>query len=336
MSDVRVHGGCDTQGLALFDFSTNSNGCGPCPQLVQALQEVDATHYPDPTYTALRQSLADFHDVDADRIVLAGSASEFIFRITALAAQKGALKNSARVSLPIPAYGDYAHAAAAWGLSASPSPSQADLLWACEPSSPLGQADAQFVSQIEALHDGQILVLDGAYRPLRLDGELHVTPSQLDQTWQLWSPNKALGFTGIRAAYAVAPVGHPALVAQLNQLAPSWPVGSHGVALLATWVRPDVQSWLAACRVTLQQWKARQINICESLGWQVMPSVANFFVAHTHSTNTRGLLDNFRAHGIKLRDTTSFGLPGCVRLGVLAPVAQDALRAAWLTCKEFE
>ena len=36
-----------------------------------------------------------------------------------------------------------------------------------------------------------------------------------------------------------------------------------------------------------------------------------------------------RAAGIKLRDTTSFGLPGSVRLGVLAPAAQDALRQAW-------
>ena len=35
------------------------------------------------------------------------------------------------------------------------------------------------------------------------------------------------------------------------------------------------------------------------------------------------------AHGIKLRDAASFGLPGTVRLGVLAPAAQDALQAAW-------
>ena len=33
--------------------------------------------------------------------------------------------------------------------------------------------------------------------------------------------------------------------------------------------------------------------------------------------------------GIKLRDTTSFGLPEHVRLGVLSPPAQDALSYAW-------
>jgi histidinol-phosphate aminotransferase len=40
------------------------------------------------------------------------------------------------------------------------------------------------------------------------------------------------------------------------------------------------------------------------------------------------LLVSLRAHGIKLRDAASFGLPGHVRLGVLPPEAQDALHSA--------
>jgi histidinol-phosphate aminotransferase len=55
-----------------------------------ALQACDASHYPDPHYTALRQRLADFHGVDSSRIVLAASASEFISRITAWVARQGA------------------------------------------------------------------------------------------------------------------------------------------------------------------------------------------------------------------------------------------------------
>jgi histidinol-phosphate aminotransferase len=40
-------------------------------------------------------------------------------------------------------------------------------------------------------------------------------------------------------------------------------------------------------------------------------------------------LASLRNHGIKLRDTTSFGLPGQVRVSVQPPDAQDALRNAW-------
>ena len=64
-----VHGGSDALGAARWDFSTNSNASGPCPQVVQALAQTDATRYPDPAYVALRQQLADHHGVARRRHV---------------------------------------------------------------------------------------------------------------------------------------------------------------------------------------------------------------------------------------------------------------------------
>ncbi|MGL6203454.1 MAG: aminotransferase class I/II-fold pyridoxal phosphate-dependent enzyme, partial [Giesbergeria sp.] len=58
-----VHGGTDALGAALHDFSTNSNACGPCPAALAAVQQADATRYPDPAYTDLRAQLAAFHGV---------------------------------------------------------------------------------------------------------------------------------------------------------------------------------------------------------------------------------------------------------------------------------
>ncbi len=85
-----IHGGPDAQGVPLYDFSTNANACGPCPEVLAAVQQADATRYPDPTYTALRDALGAFHAVAPERIVLAASASECIHRFTALAALQGA------------------------------------------------------------------------------------------------------------------------------------------------------------------------------------------------------------------------------------------------------
>ena len=53
-SSAPVHGGPDAAGVPLFDFSTNSNACGPCPEALHTVQAADATRYPDPAYTALR------------------------------------------------------------------------------------------------------------------------------------------------------------------------------------------------------------------------------------------------------------------------------------------
>jgi histidinol-phosphate aminotransferase len=320
----RLHGGPDRLGVPLHDFSSNSNACGPCPQALAAVQQADASAYPDPGYTGLRRQLADFHGVEPQRVVLAGSASEFIFRMTALAAQDGA----ASVVLPRHSYGDYAQAAAAWRLPVSAPADETQLRWSCDPSSPLGQAQAP-----ASCPDANIFhVLDRAYEPLRLDGLSPWQGDALKNVWQLWTPNKALGLTGVRAAYALAPVGQEQRVAQLEALAPSWPVGAHGVALLQAWAGADAQAWLAASLPLLREWKAAQLAICRSLDWTCLPSEANFFCARP--ALPAGLpmvqaLAALRARGIKLRDTASFGLVGHVRLSVAAPPAQQALHQAW-------
>jgi len=324
---ARVHGGPDTLGVPRFDFSTNSNACGPCPKALAALQQADATRYPDPRYTALRAALADFHGVEPGRILIAGSASECIFRLTAWVVRQG----GGTVCLPRHAYGDYAQAAQAWGLGLTFDAAQASLVWACEPSSPLGQAHAPW----PALDSHSVVVLDCAYAPLRLSGTPSLSAAQRDQLWQLFSPNKSVGLTGVRAAYAIAPVGGEANVQDIDALAPSWLLGAHGVALLLAWVTPEVQAWLGNCLPTLRDWKVRQMAMLTELGWTCLPSDANFFCARPApqaedaATRWRTELAHLRGQGIKLRDTASFGLPGHARLGVLPPAAQDALQAAW-------
>ena len=327
-----VHGGPDARGAAQYDFSTNSNACGPCPHTLAAVQQADATRYPDPSYTALRAALAAFHAVQPERIVLAASASEFIHRITAMAAQQGVRA----VALPAHSYGDYAQAAQARGLQLlrpeDAGHSAAALHWACEPSSPLGGADPVLAAWLSAPQNAALRIVDCAYQPLRLHADS--APQLPASAWQLWTPNKALGLTGVRAAYAIAPLNAAADVAALNALAPSWPVGAHGVAMLESWVTLTTQRWLAECLPVLRDWKAQQQALCAEFGWTVLPgSQANYFCARLPLPlpEVVAALLRLRAHGVQLRDCTSFGLPGVVRLGVLPPVAQMALRRAWLS-----
>ena len=277
-----THGGPDALGVPAHDLSTNANACGPYAPAVQALRVADARHYPDPAYTALTVQLAAWHGVAPARIVLAASGSEFIQRISVAVALQAP---GARVWLPAHAYGDYARAAQAAGLVRVDHPTDAALLWACDPSSPLGQPHAGLADQVAALRRGQALVLDQAYEPLRLAGALAL--------------------------------------------------GAHGVALLQAWATVDAHDWLQDCRATLRGWKARQIDLLQAAGWRVAPSAANFLVAAgADGAGVEGrfglnpLLTALRAQGIKLRDCASFGLPGRVRMAVVAPAVQDALMAA--------
>lgn len=345
------HGGADAAGVPQHDFSTNRNAAGPCDEALRAVRAADPCHYPDPAYTALREALGAFHGVPPARVVLAASASEFIHRITALAAQQGARA----VQVPLHGFGEYARAALARGMEVQPprsGPAHAPLQWACEPSSPLGLPDPalQQWAAMAAMHDPATLqgeqaalrVVDCAYAPLRLEGRHAWTGAPRGDlppgAWQLWSPNKALGMTGVRAAYAIAPLAADHWVEMLDALAPAWPVGAHGIALLQAWVDPVVQRWLVYSLETLRAWKSRQQGLCIDLGWAIHSgSLANYFCAQPDTAGDLPALHArlvvLRQAGIKLRDCTSFGLPGSVRLGVLAPQAQDALRTAWLALR---
>lgn len=333
-----VHGGTDALGIPAHDFSTNRNACGPCPEAVAALQAAHCAQYPDPHYTALRAQLAQFHGVDPQRVVIAGSASEFIHRITMHAAREGA----PCVTFPEHHYGDYPQAAQVWGLPVAARATQAagaGLHWACAPSSPLGRAEEVGDVWMSVPPVQTWRVLDCAYAPLRLTAQAAPSALDLPHVWQMWTPNKALGMTGVRGAYAIAPesVRAPELQA-LRQMAASWVVGAHGVAMLQAWVTPAVQQWLQASLQQLQDWKAQQLQLCKRLGWQVLPGhQANYWVArwpaHVQAAMPQ-LLQVLRSQGIKLRDTTSFGLPGCVRMGVLPPASQQALEQAWGTATQ--
>lgn len=331
---VRTHGGADQDGVARFDFSTNSNALGPCPHVFAAVQMAQCQAYPDPTYTELRGKLAAWHGVDVGRIVLAGSASEFIFRMSiAVALDQTRSKRAKAMWCEPHTYGDYRAAALAAGLSVAMSPDAADLVWICDPSSPLGQAHTGWSLLLSQLilpdFDQTQIVLDCAYQPLRLEGKLGLSAAQLDRVWQMWTPNKALGLTGVRGAYVIAPkLGAEHWCARLEQLAPSWVLGSHAVAMLDAWVKPETQSWLQHSLMMLRDWKVEQRERMLALGWQVHPSVSNFFCVTPPAGSglaVETVTQRLRAVGIKWRDTSSFGLPGSFRMAVLPIQAQEAL-----------
>ena len=328
----RSHGGPDALGPVRWDFSTNANAADPCPQAVQALAAADASRYPDARYCALRERLAAWHKVDAQRILLAASASEFIQRITAVGAQIA----PGPVAVPALAYGDYAVAARAFGRAAVDiTAPQATLRWCADPGSPMGRDAPPPPSPSD-----RPTVLDLAYAPLRLSGKTSWTSAARDAVFQLYSPNKALGLPGVRGAYVIAPAASPAhrnwshrsWCDALENAQPSWPLGAHAVALLQSWTEAGTQTWLAEARTTLCHWTAALRAGLADLGLEPAASVTPFLCARQPGTAAPGLLQRvLREKDLAVRDTASFGLPGWMRVSAQPPQALrallDALRA---------
>lgn len=323
-----THGGTDALGIPRWDFSSNANACGPCPMSLETINQAVPGRYPDPLYTELRDALAQYHKVEPWRVIIAASASEFIQRITAWKWRKGAKK----IWIPRYAYEDYTRAANAWGMQQVDRVELAQLAWLCDPMNPLGQSESQEVVLALGSQTSCTVVLDCAYEPLRLEGMSILDSVLATNVWQLWSPNKALGLTGIRAAYALAPLDAQSHVIELEQLAPSWPLGAHGQAMLFSWVQAQTQAWVRDSRQILSQWTTDLRHLLERLDWQCKPSNTHFFCA-SPAVN----LDSYalRSHDIKLRDVTSFGLRGWWRLSAQHPEALHALENALIQMSQL-
>lgn len=384
MTSDSTHGGPDHGPAIDWDFSTNANPLPPPACLQAHLAQADRRQYPDPDYKALRAHLAGTLPGGADsdgaamrRIVPTAGSSEGIRRLTLAAIRHGVQQ----VWVPRHAYADYAQAAQALGLRvqvmqeplawlmaylARPC-AQPQLVWLCEPCNPTGsslpQACWEALSQALSLpvHAGGALIvaLDRAYEPLRLDGDDPVPADVAGRCWQLWSPNKALGLTGVRAGWITAPqvvlrpsmtdvlvmagdvAGtsgqqaahglHHRLLVSMLALAPSWVLSAEGVTLLMHWHDPATQQWLREALPVLRDGREALVrSLCER-GWLPKHSVTSFVLAEAPLAWQPYLIclgERLREQGIKWREADSFGLPGHVRLRAHDRQAQAVFFAA--------
>ncbi|MEK8052562.1 aminotransferase class I/II-fold pyridoxal phosphate-dependent enzyme [Ideonella sp. DXS22W] len=350
---ARVHGGPDGHTTARVDASTNVNPLGPAPQALAAVAQARRQQYPDPHYGALRVRLAALQGVDAARIAVTAGGSEGIFRLT-LAAR---LCGIAQVAAPQPGYGDYAAAALAAGLPLRPWRDTAELLalagsavptllWVNDPANPSGAAldAAVWQALADALSPGVHLALDLAYAPLHLHGGHRLPPAIARRAWQVGTPNKALGLPGVRAGWLQAPAGalgspsgdafgdaSAALWQRVQALAPSWVLSAEGEALLGAWCEPATQAWLTRGLPTLAAWRAGLVAELTARGWQLAPGVSTFVLGRPPGA-AEGVIARLRllrGQGMALRDCSSFGLPGWVRVGLRSPADQALWLAAW-------
>jgi histidinol-phosphate aminotransferase len=339
------HGGPDGGPPIDHDFSTNANPLGPPPQIAAVLKATDRTRYPDPRYLALRDRLAAWHGVAMSRVFPSAGTSEAIRRLTLLAFIRGCRT----VWVPSPGYADYPAAARALGMTVREYASgelllralqhvdAPDLVWLCEPCNPTGQsAPESFWTALNEVVTRQpmSIALDRAYEPLRLQDACPVPAALAHLAWQCFSPNKALGLTGVRAGYVLAPAQDELhLCCGFESLAPSWVLSAEGVAVLDALSTPETHTWLQQSLVELTQWKRAQHDAFETLGWRQQPSVVPFWLARPQEQGDalRRRLQHLRAGGIKVRDAGSFGLPGWLRVSVQPLASQRALVQRWDT-----
>jgi histidinol-phosphate/aromatic aminotransferase/cobyric acid decarboxylase-like protein len=125
--------------------------------------------------------------------------------------------------------------------------------------------------------------------------------------WALGSLTKAFACPGLRLGYAFAPTADEAEA--LRRARPVWAVGGLACALVPDLVAAaDPPGWTAA----IGRARADLARVLRARGWQPLPSDAPWLLV----PGAAGLRQALARQAVVVRDCTSFGLAGHVRVAV--------------------
>jgi histidinol-phosphate/aromatic aminotransferase/cobyric acid decarboxylase-like protein len=247
------------------------------PEVVELVAEHADAVRSYPDPAPARQALADAMGIDPARLLITNGGSEAI----ALVAAEHPVG-----WVEAPDFSLYARSLAHLDASGP--------RWRSNPNNPTGQ-----------LADGaaRAAVWDEAFYPLATG---RWTRGDADAI-VIGSLTKLFGCPGLRAGYVLAPDG--ALIHRLAARQPEWSVNGIACAVLPTLTREaDLRGWSARIAVD----RARLVALLEAAGLAPEPSDANYLFV----PRADGLRERLARHAVLVRDTTSFGFPGGVRVAV--------------------
>jgi histidinol-phosphate aminotransferase len=327
----REHGGVHGQPGATLDFSANINPYGPPPAVLEAVRAADVTSYPDPECRELRRKYAAHLNVDPRQVLFGNGSAELLFLLANAYGRRRGL-------LFTPCFGEYEAALRAAGGEVLTFAAAEAFEWdfaraamvvreqrpgiaflGC-PNNPTGvYPDRDAVRSVAAAMGDGVLVLDEAFvdfveSPWR---SFRLAPNVV----AVRSLTKTFTIPGVRAGYLVGP---RTVVETVASLQPAWSVGAAAQAALGACL--GEAGFVEASRKRLAEDRAALVARLRALGLPVHEGAANFVLVEVG--DARRTAAALLRLGVAVRDCTSFGLPGHVRLAVRTPREHEALLEA--------
>ncbi|MGE5524994.1 MAG: histidinol-phosphate transaminase [Rhodospirillaceae bacterium] len=294
----------------LVKLNTNESPYGPSRRVLEALRgEIGDTLrlYPDPGSDRLREAIAKRHGIEPENVFVGNGSDEVLAHVF-----YGLLKHDAPVLFPDITYSFYPVYCGLYGIPSVQIPlTEAfeiridDYLRANggiifpNPNAPTGRFVP--VTEIERLlraNGDSVVVIDEAY--VDFGGE-SVVPlvRRYPQLLVTHTLSKSHALAGLRVGYAT---GHPALIEALNRVKNSfnsYPLDRFAQAG-AVAAMEDVEYFRAMCGKVVAT-KATLVESLEALGFEVLPSAANFVFARYPGRDGGDLASELRSRSIIVR-----------------------------------
>jgi histidinol-phosphate aminotransferase len=322
-------------GRRVVKLNTNENPYPPSPRVLAAVAaECDEgiRLYPDPQSSALRAKASAVYGIPPDH-VLAGNGSDellaLLFRAT--------VDPGDRVAFPVPTYSLYEVLAgvqaaslvrmpwnADWTVPAALATADARLTFLCNPNSPSGTlVPLPAIEQLARAVAG-ILVVDEAYVDFApADGTALPLVGRVPNVVVLRTFSKAFSLCGLRVGLAF---GHPEVIAGLDVVRDSYNLDrlAQAGAVAALDDLPHMRANADRVRAT----RARLARALEALGYDVVPSHANFVLARTPGRDQGRVAAALAEDAILVRHFATPALHDALRITVGSDAEVDALLAA--------
>jgi len=194
-----------------------------------------------------------------------------------------------------------------------------DVAFVCNPLNPTGSVlSSRDISRMisMAASTNSVVVFDEAYMDFAGPGHDHATEAVRSgsRVLVLRTFSKAWGLAGLRVGYAV---GAPDLIERMRRTARTLPFNVNRVAQAAALAALKNPSYLKEIRErTVEAREVLFMRLHEELRVELVPSVTNFVLIKLNGDSDWVSSELSSRHRVLVRNLSSFGLEGCLRVSV--------------------
>lgn len=298
----------------LLKLNTNENPYPPSPRVLAAI--ASATDrirlYPDPRASALRETIAAHYGV-APEEVFVGNGSDEVLAHTFQAL----LKHDAPLLFPDITYSFYPVYCGLYGIPYEEVPLDAAMrvqiadyrrpcsaILLCNPNAPTGiglPRDA--IERLLAEHPDQLVVVDEAYVDFGAESAVPLV-ARHDNLLVVQTLSKSRALAGLRVGFAI---GQRPLIEALERVKDSfnsYPLDCLAIAGAVAAIKDE--AWFAETCERIMASRELLVRALTGLGFEVLPSQANFVFARHPGNSGADLAAKLREHGVLVRH---FGKP---------------------------
>lgn len=322
----------------LVKLNTNENPYGPSPKVLEAIRAVtndDLRLYPDPNAEALKQVIASCSGLDASHVFVGNGSDEVLAHVFL-----GLLKHDKPLLFPDITYSFYTVYAGLYGIAYTAVPLAADYSLNIadyvrpnggvifpNPNAPTGcllpLADIERLLQANA---DSVVVIDEAYIDFSADDLATVSAATLVSRYPnllvVQTLSKSRSLAGLRVGFAL---GQPALIEALERIKNSfnsYPLDRLAIAgAVASFA--DVE-WFDQTRKAVMHSREQLIQELTTLGFEVLPSGANFVFARHAQHDAATLAQQLREKAVLVRYFNKPRIDQFLRITIGTP-AQNAV-----------